>query len=97
RCRLWRLDGRRGGCRCVSGLSLSGGKTGQQRAGACYCRISTNGSELAGTRSQVVTSLSEKRQLPPRPVSSSPSRSSRQVDSSTPATDASHPGFSVIL
>src|SRR5262245_16196719 len=95
--RLRRLDSRREGSGRVSGPSLSGGKTSQQRAGASYCRISTNGSELAGMRSQVVASLSEKRQLPPRPVSSSPSGSSRQVDSSIPATDESQPGLTMIL
>ena len=67
------------------------------RARAYSCRISTNGSELAGTRSQVVASLSEKRQLPPRPVSSSPSLSSRQVDSSMSATEASQPGLTMTL
>src|SRR6516165_2109431 len=62
-----------------------------------YCRISTSGSEVAGIRSQVVASLSEKRQLPPRPLSSSPSLSSRQVESPMSATDASQPGLTAIL
>src|SRR2546430_4969315 len=62
-----------------------------------YCRISTSGSEVAGIRSQVVASLSEKRQLLPRPLSSNPSPSSRQVESPISATDVSQPGLTVIL
>src|SRR5262249_21303309 len=73
-----------------AGAALSDGANG-------YCRISTSGSEVAGIRSQVVASLSEKRQLPPRPVSSIPSLSSRQVESPMSATDASQPGLTVIL
>jgi hypothetical protein len=41
------------------------------RAVGGYCRISTIGSALGGKRSQVVASLSEKRQMPPRPMSTS--------------------------
>ena len=94
--RLRRLDGRGTGCGGVIRLKFPQGSW-SARARAYSCRISTNGSELAGTRSQVVASLSEKRQLPPRPVSSSPSLSSRQVDSSMSATEASQPGLTMTL
>src|SRR5260370_32972062 len=71
------------------------GERAEQRI--AYCRISTSGSEVAGIRSQVVASLSEKRQLPPRPLRRSPSLSSLQVESPMSATEASQPGLTPIL
>src|SRR5882724_137420 len=62
-----------------------------------YCRISTTGSALGGMRSQVVASLSEKRQVPPRPLSTSSAWLSRQVARPSSAIEASQPGFTVIL
>jgi hypothetical protein len=47
------------------------GRREDARAISRYCRISTIGSALGGKRSQVVASLSEKRQMPPRPMSTS--------------------------
>jgi hypothetical protein len=67
------------------------------RAAGGYCRISTTGSALGGIRSQVVASLSEKRQVPPRPLSTNSAWLSRQVVRPSPAMDASQPGFTVIL
>ena len=62
-----------------------------------YCFISSNGSVDSGVRSQVVGSLSANRHEPLRPVSTSCSRSSRQVVSPKPAMRVSQPGFTTIL
>ena len=62
-----------------------------------YCRISNIGSVLGGMRSQTVASLSENRQVAPRPTSRRSFISSRQAVSPRPLMAAAQPGLTTIL
>jgi hypothetical protein len=61
-----------------------------------YCRISTIGSLLGGIRSQTVASLSENRQVAPRPLSRSSLLSSRQLEKPSAAIAGAQPGLIVM-